>query len=139
MPQSDLTFAISQVFWLFITWLSVFLFIKIYAWPRINKRQEERKKETEKWIDQTATRQAEIDDWNNTYERTLSNAKREERENMQTKLGTVEKDLEKKRIEFLDNVRDQPVETEAFDHSDIKQSLKKWDEACWNKLPFSSH
>lgn len=139
MPQFDFTFAISQVFWLFITWAPVFLCIKYYTWPRIQTRQQNREEEKQKWIELTIQRQAEIDAWNDRYKRTLENAKREERQNMQDKLGKVEKNLEQQRAEFLERIKAEPVDIQTADYSDIKNSLKTWDKECWNNLPFSSH
>lgn len=138
MPQADPTFALSEAFWLFLTWGIVFLFLKIYAWPRITKRQNERQKEYQKWMDAAVQRQSDIAEWHQEYQQGLDTAHAQGRMNIYQKLAQFEKEAERKRQDFIAQ-HSTPPTIQTTDVTPIKIALSDWKQACLKILPFSSH
>lgn len=136
MPQCDPTFAISQVFWLVLTWLAVVMCLTQYAWPRLLRRQRKRHRELQKWIDGAVSRRAEIAAWQASYQQALDIAHAAGRTHVHEELAIFEKMSEKRRQDFLNQHHTQPVTIEQ-DVSDIKEALQKWKKACLKILPFS--
>lgn len=136
MPQCDPTFAVSQVFWLLLTWLVVLLCIKYYAWPRFSARHHHRKAEVQKWIDKAITRRAEITEWQANYQKALDIAHTAGREHVHKELEHFEKKAEKQRETFLNKQREQSTLVPP-DTTDVKEALTQWKKTCLKILPFS--
>lgn len=137
MPQCDPTFALSEVFWLFLTWGCVFLCLKLYAWPTILKRQAQRNAKHQKWVDAAVQRQAQALEWQAFYQTALDVAHTAGRAHVHDELANFDKEAEKVRHAFLASQTFEPVK--AKDVKDVKEALSDWKEACLKILPFSSH
>lgn len=136
MPQCDPTFAVSQVFWLLITWLLIILCTQKYAWPRFLARQQHRRAELQKWVDKAVTRRAEIAEWQAAYQKALDVAHTAGRNHVHKELDDFEKAADKRREAFA-NKQQMQAECVAQDTSDVKEALNQWKKECLKILPFS--
>lgn len=136
MPQCDPTFAVSQVFWLLLTWLLIVGCIKQYAWPRFSERQQHRQVELQQWIDKAVTRRAEIAEWQAAYQKALDVAHTAGRSHVHKELDSFEKAADKRREAFLGKQQMQSV-CVAQDTGNVKDALNQWRKECLKILPFS--
>ncbi len=75
MPQLDITFYAPQIFWLFITFVALYLLLAQVALPRIGGMIEQRRDRIADDLDEAARFKAQTDDAIAAYETSLASAK----------------------------------------------------------------
>jgi len=124
MPQLDPKFWLSQIFWLTITFIIIYLFISKIFSPKLSKVIQDRKDLIEKCINDANSIKNEIQSLDNEYKKFIDNAYNEARKKSDKLKFELNQNLNLKRTtlekEINDKVKDVEKELIAFKQKTLK-------------------
>ncbi|MCB2109185.1 MAG: F0F1 ATP synthase subunit B' [Rhodobacteraceae bacterium] len=91
MPQFDPTFFPSQIFWLAVTFVALYLVISRFAIPRVGEILEQRARLIQDDLDRAANLKADTDAALAAYEKAIADARNQAREVLIAAAGDVKK------------------------------------------------
>jgi len=107
MPQFDPTFFPSQLFWLLITFLSLYWVIARFAIPRIRDILEQRENTIQDDLDRAERLKTEIDDAICAYEAALSNARSQAGDTLKLAAENVKELIDTRQASISDAIAEQ--------------------------------
>tara|TARA_B100001109_G_C18694720_1_gene395064 strand:+ start:37 stop:627 length:591 start_codon:yes stop_codon:yes gene_type:complete len=120
MPQLNPEFWISQIFWLVITFASLFLILSKFILPKISKNIEFRKSQIQENIETADKQKAESEKKIAEYEKHILESKNEARNYYNEARKKILKDIDKKR-EQLENILDKEIKDAEKEISELKK------------------
>ena len=120
MPQLNPEFWISQIFWLVITFASLFLILSKYILPKISKNIEFRKSQIQENIETADKQKEESEKKIAEYEKHILESKNEARNYYNEARKKILKDIDKKR-EQLENILDKEIKDAEKEISELKK------------------
>ena len=121
MPQLNPEFWISQIFWLVITFASLFLILSKFILPKISKNIEFRKSQIQENIETADKQKAESEKKIAEYEKHILESKNEARNYYNEARKKILKDIDKKR-EQLENILDKEINDAEKEISELKKN-----------------
>ena len=121
MPQLNPEFWISQIFWLVITFASLFLILSKYILPKISKNIEFRKSQIQENIEAADKQKAESEKKISEYEKYILESKNEARNYYNEARKKILQDIDKKR-EQLENILDKEINNAEKEISELKKN-----------------
>lgn len=106
MPQLDFLTYPSQLFWLGVSFLALYLILTFLILPKISRIFKEREETIEEKINKASTYREEAEDLLADYEVTLTQAKGKAQQHLKTTASTASANIEKKQKDFLDKLSD---------------------------------
>jgi len=113
MPQLDVSFFAPQIFWLFITFLALYLLLARVALPRIGGMIEQRRDRIADDLDEAARFKAQTDDAIAAYEESLATAKAKASAMAQDTRDALGAETDKERIKVEASLSEKAKEAET--------------------------
>ena len=113
MPQLDVSFFAPQVFWLFITFVALYLLLSRVALPRIGGVLEQRRDRIADDLDEAARFKAQTDDAIAAYETALATAKAKAAAIAQETRDALGAETEKERVKVEASLSEKAKEAEV--------------------------
>lgn len=113
MPQFDPTSFPSQLFWLVVTFVILYVLISRFAIPRIGDVMEQRQKMMDDDLDRAAQLKAEAETAVQTYEKALADARAKAHEVMKAATDEMSRKAEARNREVAGRLNQQIAEGEA--------------------------
>jgi len=113
MPQLDVSFFAPQIFWLFITFLALYLLLARVALPRIGGMIEQRRDRIADDLDEAARFKAQTDDAIAAYETSLATAKTKASAIAQDTRDALGAETDKERIKVEASLSEKAKEAET--------------------------
>lgn len=101
MPQLDPTTFISQLFWLGVCFLALYIILSYIAIPKISKTLERREETILEKINLASTYRERAEDLLADYEKILTNAREKAHELTKASAQAIHTDIERQKREFL--------------------------------------
>ena len=100
MPQLNISTYISQIFWLTVSFLSLWFVMSWFIIPRIRQIIEERERKIETYIQKAETINKQALETLERYEKSLARAKLQANEQISAEKAQTETDIEQKKAEL---------------------------------------
>ncbi|GAA0595818.1 F0F1 ATP synthase subunit B' [Caenispirillum bisanense] len=113
MPQFDPTSFPSQLFWLVVTFVVLYVLISRFAIPRIGDVMEQRQKMMDDDLDRAAQLKAEAENAVQTYEKALAEARAKAHEVMKAATDEMSRKAEERNREVAGRLAQQIADGEA--------------------------
>jgi len=113
MPQLDVSFYAPQIFWLFITFVALYLLLARVALPRIGGMIEQRRDRIADDLDEAARFKAQTDDAIVAYEESLATAKAKASAIAQDTRDALGAETDKERIKVEASLSEKAKEAET--------------------------
>jgi len=113
MPQLDITFYAPQIFWLFITFVALYLLMARVALPRIGGMIEQRRDRIADDLDEAARFKAQTDDAIAAYETSLAAAKAKASTIAQETRDALGAETDKERVKVEASLSEKAKEAET--------------------------
>ncbi|HBG34023.1 MAG: hypothetical protein A2X70_05545 [Alphaproteobacteria bacterium GWC2_42_16] len=106
MPQLNVLTYTSQLFWLAVSFLALYLILTYLILPKISRILEAREETIEEKINKASTYREEAEDLLADYEAVLNKAKEKAQQHLKTTSSTTSANMAKKQKDFLDKLSD---------------------------------
>ncbi len=113
MPQFDPTFFSSQLFWLYVTFILLYVLLSIFAMPKIGGVLEERQRKIDDNLDKAAQLKAEAETAIAVYEKALADSRAEAHQLLRSSGEALAKQAEARQKELGERLADQIKAGEA--------------------------
>ena len=113
MPQLDISTYVPQVFWLIVTFISLFLIMWKIAVPRIANALEARQKRIEDNLDKAAAAKKEAEETLAAYEKAMDEARTEAHDIVGKASKQISEEAAAREAELTENLNKRLAESEA--------------------------
>jgi len=113
MPQFDSTYFASQLFWLYASFILLFILLSVFAMPKIGGVLEERQKRIDTDLDKAHALKTEAETAIAAYEKALAESRAEAHKILQANAETMAKAAEARQKEIGDKLAKQIKDGEA--------------------------
>ncbi len=106
MPQLDPSTYVSQLFWLGLCFLALYLILSYWALPRISRTLEKRDKTITDYLNKASTSRERAEDLLAEYEKILQEARETAQAKSKSSVQAIQSDIETQKRQFLEKLND---------------------------------